>query len=536
MAASSTAAILAQTLRSAGVRYVFGQPGGEVVTLIDALAHHEIEFVLVGQEWAAAFMAATVGRLTGKPGVCLATLGPGAAHLALGVGSAMLDRDPMLAISARTAIKRERLSEKQNLKLNEMYAPITKWSVALDGSGTAVNVQAALQCAAAPPHGPVFLTLPADIGLQFEDGAGVQPAQSDTFRTGADEYVAIRDRLNKARRPIGIIGPALDPIRDLNSVRDFFTRTGIPFVVIPQAKGVADEASSLFLGPVAPAAGDQVTVDFIRQSDFLLGVGFDPVESSQDWHLKQPIYSIANAPIGYEDFKSELECVGRVGALLSRLAGEYTGTVEWKSSEIEAARIGAQQAAIPGAESSAVGLSPHHLISTIRDLVPDNSIVSMGVGSHKMVMIHTWRSMQPRTFLVSNGLSAMGYAVPAALSAAFVHPDRPVLSIVGDGDFATTVNELETARRMDVKPLLVVLVDQSLAIIKLAQDLRGLKHRGVDFKPVDWAQVSTGFGVRSHVAETLLDVQAVVTDWLANPALTVLAVPIDAALYAGLAH
>ena len=130
----------------------------------------------------------------------------------------------------------------------------------------------------------------------------------------------------------------------------------------------------------------------------------------------------------------------------------------------------------------------------------------------------------------------MGYSVPAELSAAFVHPDRPELSIVGDGDFTTTVNELETARRMDVKPLLVVLVDQSLAIIKLAQDLRGLKHRCVDFKPVDWPQVFTGFGVRSHVAETLLDVQAVVTDWLANPALTVLAVPIDAALYAGLAH
>jgi len=536
MTAPTCATVLARTLHRLGIRHVFGHPGGEVVDLVEALEQNGVRFVLTGHESAAAFMAGTIGRLTGTPGACLSTVGPGACNLLLGVASAYLDRDPLLAFAARATDAQDRRSEKQNLPLNALFAHVTKRSVALDGSGTAEAVESAAAFARTPPRGPVFLSVPADVAVApARPGDAAVPVAPPGGPT-ADGVERLADALARARRPVGVVGVALDPAGDAPAVRRFLAATGIPYVVLPQAKGVADETGDGYLGTVASAAGDAPAIEALRRSDALLGIGFDPVESAQDWHYDRPVYSIASAPIGFRAFQPAAECVGPVAALLDRLRSRYRGRHEWTPAELADVRARVAEASRPAAESGPAGLAPYHVMRVLREVTPDATILATDVGAHKMAISQTWRAPDPLTFLVSNGLSAMGYGVPAALAAALVRPDRPVVGLIGDGGFAMMVQELETGRRMGVTPLIVVVCDRSLAVIKVAQQTRGIPCRGVDFGPVDWAAVARGFGAHGVTAAGLEDLDKAIRDWLAHPRLTVVAVPVDETLYAGLTY
>lgn len=530
------ASVAAQALQSAGIHHIFGHPGGEVVDFIEALAQHQVEFILTGHESAAAFMAGATGRLTGSPGACLATLGPGACNLVLGVGCAYLDRDPLLAFSARTATDRIRLSNKQNLALNAVFAPITKWSVAMAGANTASTIQSAITVARTPPHGPVYLSLPSDVATSPDRPADSAPPPPLQAASDCRAFQDVVRALNAARRPIGVVGIALEPKDDAAAVRQFFAETGIPYVVLPQAKGIADEEGERFLGTVAPGAGDAFIVEWLQQSDCLLGIGFDPVESSQDWHFRQPLYSLANGPVGFDEYRPAAECTGDVTVLLQDLRAAYRGSSIWTQVELNNIRRRVAAVIIPPAVSSAVGLSPYHLMRTVQEAAPEGTTVTTDVGAHKMLLAQVWRTRQPRTFLVSNGLSAMGYGVPAALAASWLRPEEPVVGVIGDGGFAMMVQELETARRMKATPLFVVLRDRSLAVIKVAQAMRGIPYRGVDFTNVDWAQVAEGFGVRGQTAETISQVERAIGEWASKPEITVLSVPVDETLYAGLTY
>ena len=529
------AAAMAETLRECGVRHVFGHPGGEVVDLIDALEKTGIRFVLTGHEAAAAFMASAVGRLTGTPGVCLATLGPGACNLMLGVGAAYLDRDPVLAVSARSPVSRSRVSQKQNLPLNDLFEPVCKWSVDLENNGLRATVRSAMKVAAAPPAGPVYLSLANDVAVADAcPGAGAPAPHVTRARNGRLD--AISSALNGAERPVGVVGVALDADRDSPAVRRFFSESGIPYVVLPQAKGIPDEFGPGFLGTVASAAADAVLLNLIRQSDCLLGVGFDPVESAQDWHLRQPLYSLANCSIAFGDFTPASECVGDVTVLLDRLLKGYRKRARWTAAEIRSARDAVADAVRPHADAGAKGLSPFHLIRELRETLPGETILSVDVGAHKMLVSQVWRARSPGTFLTSNGLSAMGYGLPSALAASLVRPGRPVAGVFGDAGFAMMVQELETARRLGLRPLLVVMCDRSLAIVKVAQTMRNLPYRGVEFQSVDWARVADGFGARGVTVTTLEQMRRVGEAWLAKPELTVAAVHVDEELYTAMTY
>jgi acetolactate synthase-1/2/3 large subunit len=527
--------LLAQTLSRHGITRVFGHPGGEVIEIMEALEDHGVTFVLTGHESAAAFMAAAAGRLTGTPGVCLGTLGPGACNLVLGVSAAYLDRDPLLAISARTSEARARLLEKQNLRLNEMFAPVTKASVALDGAGTAGQVSGALELASRPPRGPVFLSLPSDTAGAPEGRSIMARAETCRVAEQSDGLLPIRAALNRAERPIGVVGLALDPVSDRDAVRRFFRETGIPYCCTPQAKGVVDEAGDGYLGSVGAGAADQLIVEWLERSDCLLGIGFDPVESSYDWHIRVPLYSVADSSVGFRDFSATAECVGAVSPILDELRAGYTGAAAW---EHDTADVRRRTVALlcPPATCGSEGLSPYHVVEDLRSLLPPETILAADVGAHKMLLTQAWYTPEPGRFLVSNGLSAMGYGVPTAITAALLQPHTPVVGIIGDGGFAMMVQELETARRLGVSPLFVVFCDRSLAIVKMGQAARGIRQIGVDFAPVDWAKVASGFGVRASSPDSFAGVREAVQQWLARRELTVLAVPVDARLYAGLSY
>jgi acetolactate synthase-1/2/3 large subunit len=513
---------------------VFGHPGGEVLDLIDALEQSGIQFVLTGHESAAAFMAGTTGRLTGVPGVCLSTLGPGACNLILGVGSAFLDRDPLVALSGSVAPGQCATRTKQNLRLNDLFAPVTKWSLSLDGVQTAKTVASAMAVASRAPRGPVFLSLAPETAANADSPEGIGPPEPGFIANHGDLAAVIR-HLKAARRPVAVVGLALDPVHDSSAVRRFLAQTGLAFTVLPQAKGVADETSERFLGTVC-GGGDGLIVSCLSTADCLLGIGFDPVESAQDWHLRLPVCSVANTIQSFGNYRPVAECAGDVSDLLSRIALSYEGSGAHSHSEIQHVRTRTHQALCPPSQWSACGLSPYHVIRSIREATPPETLVACDVGAHKMLLSQLWQAPSSNSFLVSNGLSAMGYGVPATIAASLLYPSRPVIGVIGDGGFGMMVQELETARRLRLNPLFVLFCDHELAIVKIAQHARQSQPVGTDFGPVNWVAVASGFGANALAPGSLHELELAVRQWLSRRELTVLAVPIDASLYVGLSY
>ena len=556
------AEVIAQTLHEAGVRFAFGHPGGEVLELIDALERSGIRFVLTGHESTAAFMAAAVGRLTGIPGVCVATLGPGACNLVLGVGTAYLDRDPVLAISARTSTERHHRSNKQNLPLIDLFTPIARWSVDLEGADVEETVKTALSVAAGPPRGPVYLAVPSDVAGKpaaspesAASGAGpdstagtagtagpASPAGQGTahppHRAPAIEtdLPRILSSLNGAERPVAVVGIAMDAARDTPAVRRFLRETGLPYATTVQAKGIADERGDGFLGTIAPAAGEDRIIEWLQRSDCVLGIGFDPVEVSRLWHFDAPLQIVANAPVGFGTYAPPAACVGDVSALLGRIAEGYHGRCLWTAEDIGYLKARVDAVYHPPSEEGPDGMSPYHLVGALREALPEDTVVSSDVGAHKNVMGQRWQAPEPGTFLMSNGLSSMGYGVGAAMGAALVLPDRPVAAVTGDGAFAMMVQELETIRRTGIAPLIVVLYDASLAVIKIAQQARQLPVTGVDFAPVDWVKVAEGFGIAAEAVSTLDETRDAVARWVRRREARVLVARVDERLYTGLKY
>ncbi|MCY3713270.1 MAG: thiamine pyrophosphate-binding protein [Gemmatimonadetes bacterium] len=547
------AEVIAQTLHEAGVRFAFGHPGGEVLELIDALERSGIRFVLTGHESTAAFMAAAVGRLTGTPGVCLATLGPGACNLVLGVGTAYLDRDPVLAISARTSTERHHRSNKQNLPLVDLFTPISRWSVDLEGADVEETVKTALSVAAGPPRGPVYLALPSDVAgkpatgpksaastdsAASQDSAVGQGTAHPPHQTPADEsdLPRILSTLNGAERPVAVVGIAMESARDAPAVRRFLRDTGLPYATTVQAKGIADELGDGFLGTIAPAAGEDRIIEWLQRSDCVLGIGFDPVEVSRFWHFDAPLQIVANAPVGFGTYAPPAACVGDVSALLGRIAEGYHGRCEWTADDIGYLKARVDAVYHPPSDEGPDGMSPYHLVGVLREALPEDAVVSSDVGAHKNVMGQRWRAPEPGTFLMSNGLSSMGYGVGAAMGAAMALPDRPVAAVTGDGAFAMMVQELETVRRTGIAPLIVVLYDASLAVIKIAQQARKLPVAGVDFAPVDWVKVAEGFGVAAEAVSTLDETRDAVARWVRRREARVLVARVDERLYTGLKY
>ena len=401
----SNVAVIADELYQAGVRYVFGQPGGEVVELLDALEQRGIRFVLTGHESAAAFAAATMGYASGIPGVCLATLGPGACNLTLGVADALLDRHPLLAITARTAVGMEAWYNHQYLALNAMFEPITKASVALDGVNTDQRIRQALGTALEPHQGPVYLTLPGDLAAAESQSEGqTEPVVPTKLRADHESLASIGQALDRASRPIAIIGIALDQHQDGPAIRRFLDRTGLPHFDTPKTKGLVDPESTRFIGTCLSASGDAEYARFIRESDCVIGIGFDPVESAYDWHKSANFHNLARASTAWNAYTPLSEAVGDVSSHLDTMTQNYVGEAAWLESELTDLRRRFKAAIEPLRTEGPKGLAPHTATLSMRKKLPDDTQLVVDTGQHKMIFAAMWTTREPLSYFGSNGL------------------------------------------------------------------------------------------------------------------------------------
>ena len=521
-------------------------PGGEILAFIEAARQVGIEFILVRHEAVASFMADVSGQIERKPGVCVSTLGPGAMNLTLGVANAFLDRSPLIAITATMSTAAAPYATHQQLDLNAVFRPFTKETVTLDGVNTAATVRRAWQTAMTPRFGPVHIALPSDVARQpdrqAEDPAMVALAPAPPPSPRADAVARMADEIARATRPVVILGVDLNPSVDPPAVRRFVEALGAPVFATPKAKGIFPEDHPQFFGVCSGLAADAVIVDHFTRADLLIGVGFDPVESDKVWHQTMKLVSIAPVSIAAGQYQPALELIGDVSASLMALAGRRTcpspgrattrppfatrleATLSWPAEghPTQRRRVHSTQRRAVGARCHATAAGPLSAATTI---------VSTDVGSIKLIVSQAWRSTVPMTFLESNGLSAMGYGLPAAMAAKLAMPDRPVLCTMGDGGFSMVFADLETCVRRRIPFVTVVYNDSTLSLIQVAQARRGYVDYGVRYGAIDFAAASAALGAWSRRVSTLDELAAAVTEARRLDVPAVIEVPIDPTEY-----
>ncbi|UCC49257.1 MAG: thiamine pyrophosphate-binding protein, partial [Gemmatimonadota bacterium] len=382
--------------------------------------------------------------------------------------------------------------------------------------------------------GPVHIALPSDVARSLDHRTetdnevrlDMQPSASPS----EEEVQRIADAIRNARRPVVILGLDLDPQEDRGSVQRFVAKLGAPVFVTPKAKGILAEDHALFAGVCAGVAADKVIVEFLSRADLLIGLGFDPVESDKLWHQTMKLISIGPVSIAAGAYSPLQECVGDLGELLPALGEMDLGSCEWSEVELNRFREQLSEALRPSHALNS-GLSPYEATQRLRELLPRGTIHVTDVGSVKFVTSQVWKTYEPLTFFVSNGLSSMGYGLPGAMAAKLLFPDRVVLCTIGDGGFGMTLSELETCARHGIHFITVVYNDNGLSLIRVVQEYKGYPNYGVDFGAVDFNAAAEAFGAWSSRVETMDDLDRAVREGLRMRRPVVLDVVIDPTEY-----
>jgi len=497
----TVARAIGDRLHAAGVRHVFGHPGGEVVDLIEGFRQAGLEFVLTKHETAAAFMAEATATLTGTPGVCLATLGPGATNLVTGVAHAYLDRAPVIAFSGQLPAERYEVATHQRLDLKDLFAPITKWQATVSAANTAAVVERALRVAQRARRGPVYLEVPSDVPTQLTVDVALPRIAIEHVPAIDDDAIRFAAaRLRDSQRPLLLAGMDANIDAVAGPLRRLAEAWQMPVMVSPKAKGIFREDHPLFVGTIE-GLGTSYLYDFIDTCDLVLMVGFDPVEFDRDWSAKARIVHIGVVPNDDRYYGSEVEIVGPTDTALERLCGASETTPKVAREEIETFR----DAFASRVRGSARGLTAQDVLSELRVALPEDALVTCDVGYNKAVSAQCWPAHRPRTFFVSNGLSSMGYGLPAALALKLADRARPVACLLGDGGFAMAMAEIETGTRLGLGVRVIVLADDALSQIKAGQERKGYPITGTTFGPMDYPKLGAAFGIEARTVSTVAE-------------------------------
>lgn len=496
---TTTARVIGKRLHASGVRYVMGHPGGEVIDLIEGFREEGLDFVLTKHETAAGFMADAIGSCTGIPGVALGTLGPGATNLVTGVAHAHLDRSPMVAITGQLPVDRYETTTHQKLDLGALFTPITKWHARVTAANAGVVTERAIRVASSHRPGPVFLEIPSDVPRQTAlDGMPHDPVtvRAARFDTGAGDRAA--ELLKRSARPVLLAG--MDALSDAAAaaILRLVQAWSIPVMVGPKAKGVFREDHPLFVGTIE-MLGTGKLYEFIDGCDLVIMAGLEPVELDRDWSAAAPVIHIGPLPNDDLYYHATVEMVGPVelGLAVLHEAARAPSTAQPREDVVRFRRE-FREFVTPTRD----GMTAQSVLATLRRALPEEAIVTCDVGFNKAVTGQCWPAYQPRTFFMSNGLSSMGYGLPAALGLQLVHPGRRVACVLGDGGFAMLLAEVETAVRRALPVLIVVLADEALSQIKIGQERRGLPATGTTFGKLDYVALARAFGACGREVST----------------------------------
>ena len=504
---------LVRYLRALGVRHVFGYPGDPTVELLEACRRENLDFVLARREGTAGLMAEAAGMLTGLPGVCVSTLGPGSTNLVNAVANAWLDRVPMLALSGQIESKREPYFTHQVVDQERLFAPVCKWATTIQPHTAAIILRKAVRTAMAERPGPVHMTLAADVvGAQAVDDRIVLPplaAQELPFAFGTGAAVAgVVSKIRGARRPVILAGIAAVRGNASANLAKLAEALGCPVVVAPMAKGVLAEDHPLYAGTLDMAC-NAFMWKFLAASDLIIAAGFDAVELIKPWSVEVPTIHIDSTPNTDQIYPAEVELVGPVGAILEALASACGGEPRWTAAEVAAHRDALVAKYYEGRVAGR--LNPTDVIDVVRRALPREAIATADVGSHKILVGQGWTTYSPRSTLMTNGLSSMGFSLPAAIAAKLIHPDRPVVCFTGDGGLAMVQGELRLAASLKIDPLVIVFCDNSLNRIELKQTQRKYPSWGTLIDDTDIEKLAQSMGCEGAAVDSAAALERVLS-------------------------
>ena len=495
--------LLVAALQNEGVDRIFGVPGEENLDVVESLRTSKIELVLTRHEQAAAFMAATHGRLTGRPGVCISTLGPGALNFSTGAAYAHLGAMPMLMLTGQKAIMSSRQARFQIVDVIASMKPLTKLSRQIVSAASIPTlVRDAFRVAMEERPGPVHLELPEDIaGDEIEPVpmVPVHPIEIPVAHRAALDRAA--EIILRAKRPLIMLGAAASRPRSTFGIAGFVRRTGIPFFTTQMGKGTVPGGTMQYMGTTALSERDYVH-EAIDQADLIIAIGHDTVE-------KPPFIMGPNGPqvihVSYTPATVEqvyfpnAEVVGDVGPSLELLADRVEGKLP-NARALLPLREGILSRVADRATESRWPVTPQRLVHDIRQVIPENGIVALDNGMYKIWFARNYRTYVANTLLLDNALATMGAGLPSAMMAAMLHPERRVMAICGDGGFMMNSQELETAVRLKLNLVVLILNDGAYGMIRWKQAVDNFPDFGLTFGNPDFVRYAESYGAKgSHV-------------------------------------
>jgi acetolactate synthase-1/2/3 large subunit len=524
------AQLFVRALEAEGVHTVFGIPGEENLDLLEALRSSSIRLVLTRHEQAAGFMAATMGRLTGRAGVCLATLGPGATNLVTAAAYAQLGAMPMLMVTGQKPIKASKQGHFQIVDVVQMMQPLTKYTRQLvSGDRIPAGVREACRQAQEERPGACHLELPEDIARESTSAALIAPSYGRRPNAEDKAIAAAADAIRASRHPLLMVGAGANRNTTCRMLRDFVDALGIPFFTTQMGKGVLDETGPLWLGNASLSEGDFVH-RAIEHADCIINVGHDVIE-------KPPFFMRAGrrTVIHVNYFSAEvdavyfpqIEVVGDVAHTVWALAQALSPQPHWDFSAFDRIRAALLSQLAQHADDDRFPVHPVRLVRDVAAAVGERDIVCLDNGMYKVWFARYFRARQPDTLLLDNALATMGAGLPSAIAARLVHPDRRVIAVVGDGGFMMNSQELETAVRLGLDLTVLLVRDDAYGMIRWKQAEMGLADFGMQMGNPDFVAYAQAYGAQGHRADSVDSLARLLAHTGATPGVHLIDVPID---------
>jgi acetolactate synthase-1/2/3 large subunit len=496
--------VFVECLEAEGVKHVFGIPGEETLDLNESLSRSSIEFIPVRHEQGGGYMADVYGRLTGRAGVCLGTLGPGALNLATAVADAFLDRAPLVALTGQGDLESMHKESHQYVDLLRVMRPITKWNARLSDAAIIPEVvRKAFNVAEGEKPGATHIELPEDVMAAETEGEPLRRRRQARPEPAARELLRAADLVRGAISPVALAGNGVVRGNAAPALREFVRATGVPVAETFMGKGLLSPDNPKALGTVGLQSGDYRLAGF-DEADVVLAIGYDLVEHSPEhWNPKRDktVICVDSLPAETDAyFMPEVELVGDIYNILTRLAEEGRHVPhDGGSARLRDLVLGRFEQA---KDDDHFPMQPPRVLYDIRRELGREDILISDVGLHKLWIARMFPAYEPNTVLIANGLAGMGFALPAAIAAKLVHPERNVVAVNGDGGFLMNCQELETAVRLGTPFVSVIWENNSYGSIVWKQDKRFGSHFGTDFTNPDFVKLAEGFGMPAWRCES----------------------------------
>lgn len=496
------AELFVKSLEAAHVKYIFGVPGEENLVFLEAVRKSSIELITTRDEQTAVFMAATVGRLTGQVGVALSTLGPGATNLVTGVAYAQLGAMPLLVITGQKPIKKSKQGKFQIVDVVRMMQPLTKFSETIvSADRIPSSVYHAIRMAEAERPGATHLEFPEDIAEEDSDS---QPIDWQKLRRPVPDeksIAALIAAVEEAKSPIILIGAGANRKLVRKQLTNLIGKTDIPFISTQMGKGVVDESDPHYIGTAALSENDYVH-SALKYADLILIIGHDIVEKPPVVVKTQKIVHIDFSPSQVDDiYTPDLEVIGDISYALWALA-ENVNPQKWDFTKFYDVKNALAESVDKISKSDDFPIKPQRFVASLRKVLPKDAVLSLDNGMYKIWVARNYIAREQNTVLLDNALATMGAGLGVAMSAKMLMPERKVIVIAGDGGFLMNLADLETAIRLKLDMVIVIVRDDGYGMIKWKQEAMKLADYGLNFSNPDFVTLAESFGAMGHRPET----------------------------------